>query len=177
VFAKPAFQSGLAGATRQVPDISMLADPYTGVEIIITLNGELLVGVVGGTSVATPAFSAMMAVAAQKNGHVGFGQAAAPLYALPPGAITDVAPLPSPNNVTGTITVDGTPVSIGAGKLAAPLENTTSFFSALYNSPIDTAWYVLTFGTDSSLVVTPGWDNVPGLGTPNGAAFVFAIAP
>jgi hypothetical protein len=46
----------------------------------------------------------------------------------------------------------------------------------LYNSPIDTAWYVLTFGTDSSLV-TPGWDNVTGLGKPNGTAFVLALAP
>jgi subtilase family serine protease len=183
VFAKPAFQSGLAGTTRQVPDISMVADPFTGVEIIITLNGQLLVGVVGGTSLATPVFSAVMAVAAQKNGHVGFGQAAPLLYELPAAlppfgpTVTDVVPFPSPNNVTGTITVDGIPFGISADQLAAPLGNTTSFVSALYNSPIDTAWYVLTFGTDTSLVVTPGWDNVTGLGTPNGTAFVLALAP
>ena len=48
---------------------------------------------------------------------------------------------------------------------------------ALYNSPFSTRWFVLTFGTDSSLVVAPGWDNVTGLGTPNGVAFVNAIAP
>src|SRR4030095_15604894 len=34
-FAKPGFQSGLAGTTRQVPDVSMLADPFTGAEVII----------------------------------------------------------------------------------------------------------------------------------------------
>jgi len=176
-FAKPSFQSGLAGAARQVPDISMLADPFTGAEFIITINGQLLVGVVGGTSLATPMFSGVMAVAAQKNGHAGLGQAATLLYNLPGGAVTDVAPFNSPNNVTGTITVNGTPNSLNAAQLAVPLQNTASFFSALYNSPGDTRWYVLTFGTDSSLTVTPGWDNVTGLGTPNGAAFVNAIAP
>jgi hypothetical protein len=62
-------------------------------------------------------------------------------------------------------------------QLAAPLDNTTDFYSALYNSPFSTRWFVITFGTDSSLVVTPGWDNVTGVGTPNGAAFVNAIAP
>jgi PAS domain S-box-containing protein len=37
---------------------------------------------------------------------------------------------------------------------------------------LSTRWYVLTFGTDSSLTTGPGWDNVTGLGTPNGATFV-----
>jgi hypothetical protein len=36
-------------------------------------------------------------------------------------------------------------------------------------------WFVLTFGTDCSLTVTPAWDSVTGLGTPNGAWFVNAI--
>ncbi len=176
-FAKPAFQSGLAGATRQVPDVSMLADPFTGGEFIETFNGQLSVGVVGGTSLATPLFSGVMAIAAQKNGHVGLGQAAPLLYSLPSGAITDVVPFNSPGNVTGTITVNGNPTNFTASQLAAPLGNTTAFYSALYNSPFSTRWFVLTFGTDSSLVVTPGWDNVTGVGTPNGAAFVNAIAP
>ncbi len=118
-----------------------------------------------------------MAIAAQKNGHAGLGQAAALLYSLPAGAVTDVAPFTSAGNVTGTITVNGTPTNFSAPQLAAPLENTTDFYSALYNSPFSTRWFVITFGTDSSLVVTPGWDNVTGVGTPNGAAFVNAIAP
>lgn len=177
MFAKPAFQSSLAGATRQIPDISMLADPFTGVEFIETVNGQLGVGVVGGTSLATPMFSAVMAIAAQKNGHVGLGQAAARVYSLPPGAVTDVLPVTSAGNVSGTITVNGTPTSLTPSQLAAPLGNTTDFYSALYNSPFSTRWFVITFGTDSSLVVAPGWDNVTGVGTPNGAAFVNAIAP
>jgi subtilase family serine protease len=175
MFAKPAFQSALAGSTRQVPDISMVADPFTGVEIIQTLDTasgpQVSVGVVGGTSVACPVFSGVMAVASQKAGH-GLGQAAPLLYGLSSG-ITDVVDVTSPDNVTGTI--DGT--FVGAATLAAPLENTTNFVSALYNSPFSTRWFVITFGTDSSLTTGPGWDNVTGLGTPSGESFVTAIAP
>lgn len=172
LYAKPSFQTGVPGAMRGVPDISMVADPFTGAEFIQTVGGQLGVGVVGGTSLATPMFSAVMAIAAQKAGHP-LGQAASLVYSLPSGAITDVAPFPSPDNVTGTI--NGGLVS--ADDLAAPLGNTTSYFSGLYNSPFSTRWFVITFGTDSSLTVTPGWDNVTGLGTPDGVNFVNALAP
>ncbi len=171
-FARPSFQSGLnvPGSTRLVPDIAMLADPFTGAEFIETLNGQLSVGVVGGTSLATPLFSGIMAIAAQKAGH-GLGQAAALVYGLPAGAVTDVLAVSSANDVTGTI--NATPYS--AAQLAAPLENTTSFYSAIYNSPFSTRWFVITFGTDTSLVTGPGWDNVTGVGTPNGLNFVNAV--
>ena len=49
--------------------------------------------------------------------------------------------------------------------------------SGLYNSEISTRWLVITFGTDTSLTTRPGWDNVTGVGTPNGLAFINAIAP
>ena len=58
-----------------VPDISMVADPFTGAEFIQTIAGQLGVGVVGGTSLSCPMFSGLMAIAAQKAGH-GLGQAA-----------------------------------------------------------------------------------------------------
>jgi subtilase family serine protease len=172
-FARPSFQSGLnvPGNTRLVPDIAMLADPFTGAEIIETIGGELSVAVFGGTSLATPMFSGIMAIAAQNAGH-GLGQAAQLVYDLPAGAVTDVTAVSSPDNVTGTI--NATPFT--ADQLAAPLGNTTSFFSALYNSPFSTRWFVLTFGTDTSLVTGPGWDNVTGVGTPNGGDFVNAVA-
>ena len=141
-FAKPAFQSGLPGNKRLVPDISMLADPFTGVEIIQTVDGQLSVGVIGGTSLACPMFSGVMAIAAQKAGH-GLGQAAALVYDLPAGAVLDIVPVGSPTNPTGVI--DGNPVS--ADDLAQPLENTTTYYSALYNSPFSTRWFVITFGT------------------------------
>ena len=168
-YAKPSWQSGLPGSTRQTPDIGMLADPFTGVEIIETVDGELTVGVIGGTSLSCPLFSGLMALAAQKAGH-GLGQAAPLLYGLGAG-IRDVKAVGSASNVHGT--VNATPWS--ADQLAAPLFNTTTYYSALYNSPFSTRWFVITFGTDTGLTTGPGWDNVTGLGVPDGAAFVNAI--
>lgn len=50
--AKPSFQVGVAhtGVTRSVPDVSAIADPYTGVSVF--WNGYWLTA--GGTSVSTP---------------------------------------------------------------------------------------------------------------------------
>jgi subtilase family serine protease len=172
LFGKPAFQANLPGSTRLVPDIAMLADPFTGVELIETVNGQLSVFAIGGTSLATPMFSALMAIAAQKAGH-GLGQAAQLVYDLPAGAVDDIIPVGSATNVTGTI--NGTPVT--ADELAAPLGNTTTYYSALYQGAVSTRWFVITFGTDTSLTTAPGWDNVTGVGAPNGANFVDAIAP
>jgi subtilase family serine protease len=174
VFARPAFQSGLSvpGNTRLVPDISMVADPFTGVEIIQTIGGQLSIGTIGGTSLATPVFSGVMAIAAQKAGH-GLGQAAQLVYTLPAGAVTDIVPVLPAGSVNVTGTIDGIPQS--ASSLASPLGNTTTYYSALYNSPFSTRWFVITFGTDTSLTTGPGWDNVTGVGTPNGVNFVNAI--
>ena len=183
-FAQPSFQNGFVPAgNRMVPDIAWLADPFTGVEIIFTDPNPVVgqsVTVIGGTSLSCPMFSALMAIAAQKAGH-GLGQAARLVYGLPAGAVRDITPVGSANNVTGLI--DGSPVS--AANLAktgvfngpATLFNTTTFYSALYNSPFSTRWFVITFGTDTSLKTRPGWDNVTGVGTPNGLNFVKAIAP
>jgi len=59
--------------------------------------------------------------------------------------------------------------------LAAPLDGTRFYISALFQSSSSTRWDVFTFGTDSSLSTGPGWDNVTGLGTPNGAKFVKSV--
>ena len=172
-FPKPAFQSGLSGSMRMVPDISWLADPQTGVEIIQTVGGQLVVEGIGGTSLACPMFSALMAIAAQKNGHVGLGQAAPLLYGLSSTAISDIPAVSSPNNVSGTITDSSGTTTETATALASPLASpSAAFVSALYNSPFSTRWFVITFGTDTSLTTGPGWDDVTGLGTPNGAGFV-----
>ncbi|HEU5200286.1 MAG TPA: S53 family peptidase [Ktedonobacterales bacterium] len=178
-FAKPSWQSALPGTTRQVPDVSMLADPQTGVEIINvdTANpGFVNVSVIGGTSLACPMFSAIMAIASEKAGS-GLGQAAPLMYNLPAGAVTDVTAVSSPNNVTGSITDSSGTTNYSADQLAAPLDGVTSYYSALYNSPFSTRWFVLTFGTDTSLTTGPGWDNVTGVGTPDGFNFVNALAP
>ena len=173
-FAKPGFQSGLSGSMRQVPDIGMLADPFTGVEIIQTdtATGELFVEVVGGTSLSCPLFSGLMAIAAQKAGHP-LGQAAPLVYGLTPG-VRDIVSI-STNDVTGSITTASGTTAYSARDLVGPATS-SPFYSALYNGT-STRWYVLSFNTDSTLTTGPGWDNVTGVGAPDGANFVNAIAP
>ncbi len=176
VWPLPSYQASLGGSYRLVPDIAMVADPYTGVEFIDTEGGQTFISTVGGTSLACPAFSGIWAIATQAAG-TWLGQAAPILYGLPAGAITDILAVDGPDNVSGYTHTPHTPnVFYTPDELAAPLENTTQFVSALYNSPYSTSWFVLTFGTDSSLTTGPGWDNVTGLGTPNGANFVTAVA-
>jgi hypothetical protein len=78
--------------------------------------------------------------------------------------------------VSGSITdANGTTAettfSLGLPITSAP------FYSALWNAPTSPyRWDVVTFGTDSTLSTTPGWDNVTGLGVPNGAKFVYSAA-
>ncbi|MGC2658611.1 MAG: S53 family peptidase [Bryobacteraceae bacterium] len=174
-FAKPPYQARLPGATRQLPDISWLADPFTGAVIVISYPFQSPVQiytVYGGTSLATPMFSGLWAIANQEAG-TPLGLAAAYLYSMPAKTITDVLPVNSATNVTASINEgNGFFDNYTASQLAAPLELTTQFYSAIWNYPLvqDTA-YVLSFGTDSGLLITPGWDNVTGLGVPNGKAF------
>jgi subtilase family serine protease len=172
----------------------MVADPQTGLELIVTPDSvpghPQFVEVFGGTSLSAPLFSAMYALASQAAGGGPLGEAAPLLYSLPSSAITDVRQTGSPNNVKGTITIPNAPpkpptiIHESVKALAAPstcalppctLGNTTNFVSALFQSSTSTRWDVFVFGTDSSLTTGPGWDNVTGLGTPNGIAFVDAV--
>ncbi len=181
VFSKPSFQKSLPGRVRLVPDISYLADPHTGIEIFCTgascfddgSNGIEL-GLVGGTSLACPMFSALWAIANQRAGHP-LGQAARSIYRLPSNAITDVGPFSSAFDVTGSITVGNRTTHENPLQLVMP-ETKTPFLSALFDGG-DGFWFVISFGTDSSLSTSWGWDDVTGLGTPNGLDFVKAVAP
>ena len=178
VYPQPSWQRGLGGTRRLQPDISWVADPFTGVEIIFTADaaGDLGIEVIGGTSVSCPMFSGLWGIATQRAHH-RLGSAAPRLYRLPAGAITDVTGggTPSAGNVSGTINDAGGTQHWSTGELAAPLSGLSTFTSALYNSPFSTRWFVISFGLDTSLQVGPGWDQATGLGTPNGWNFVQAF--
>jgi subtilase family serine protease len=190
----------LPGKYRQVPDVAWLADPFTGVVIAISVPGEipeLEWQVWGGTSVACPMFAGLWAIANQEAGEP-LGQAAQYLYSLPPGAVTDVVPVTTNTNVTASIqeratkTIRYSASAVMGGKpSAAPAE----FVSAIWDYALeaDTA-LALSFGTDCSTLPssendgTPcnspislhtktGWDNVTGVGTPNGQAFADSFNP
>ena len=180
-FAKPSWQSSLPGTGRQQPDISMVGDPYTGVEIISSYShpGTYSVGTIGGTSLSCPLFSGLWAIVNQKSMQVHgkvAGLAAPYLYTLPANAIYDVkqASAYSSTNVAGTIMQAGkSPIYESPSAIVAP-DISTNFSSGFYQGT-STRWYTLSFGSDSTLRVTNGWDNVTGVGTPNGAAFVNAV--
>jgi subtilase family serine protease len=173
-FTKPSWQSGLPGSGRQQPDVSALADPYTGGEIIITIGGAQYVQVYGGTSLACPIFSAIFAITNQLAGHP-LGQAAPLIATLAPDALIDVTNVTSATNVSGIITDSSGPHYYSPGALVAPVENSSPFYSALYFTTAANV-YSMGFGTDTSLAAAPGWDNVTGFGVPNGNGFIHAAA-
>jgi len=181
-FAKPSYQSGLPGTGRQQPDVSLTADPYTGVTIIYSYNdpGNFSVGVIGGTSASCPMFSGVWAIVNQKSfQHTGHsaGLAAPYMYSLPAGAVLDVVQASpySGTNLTGNIFTGGPPMYESAVAITGP-DVPTQFTSAFYQGT-SSRWYGLGFGLDSTLVTGPGWDNVTGVGTPNGANFINGVVP
>jgi subtilase family serine protease len=75
VFARPTYQDGIrgVGAFRGVPDVAFVADPLTGVPAVVSVFGQTLIIPVGGTSVGSPAWAGIMALANQAAGErLGF---------------------------------------------------------------------------------------------------------
>jgi subtilase family serine protease len=181
-FAKPSYQSSLPGLARQLPDVSWLADPFTGGVIAISFPGyypPLEYTVYGGTSLACPMFSALWAIANQEAG-TPLGNAAPYLYSLPASTIIDILPYGQIGNVTGTTHESATALTNYHSWDLVGVPSGTVFYSALWDVPdYQDTTYILSFGTDSSLNVTKGWDNVTGVGVPNGKAFAdyFYVPP
>ena len=176
-WSKPSWQAALPGKGRQTPDVSALADPYTGFVIVITSDGQqfLFYGI-GGTSLASPIFTAFWAIANEKAGHP-LGQAAPAIAALPYGGVQDVLATTDStrNNVTGVITDQNGSTTYSASDLfSGLLYNNKGFTSAIW--PIDAGDFAdFGFGLDSSLTVKRGWDNATGFGTPYGLTFINAV--
>jgi len=174
---KPSWQASLPGKGRQTPDVSALADPYTGVTVMVTVSGvQELQCCWGGTSLSSPIFTGIWAIANQAAGHP-LGQAAPAIAALPYGGIQDVLPKTdsSSNNVAGTITdLNGTTTYTASDLFAGSVYGNKNFTSTLW--PAGGGEFLdFGFGIDSSLTVTHGWDNATGYGTPNGLTFIDAI--
>ncbi len=163
LFAEPGYQKGVVpqsvfatqGRTgRAVPDISAFADPNTGYLIGQTQtfpDGTVKYSEyrIGGTSLSSPIFAGIMALADQASG-MPHGFANPALYALPRSVIRDVTALSS---TTGVVRVDYANSVDASGGLLTSLR---------------------TFEQTLSLKTTPGWDDVTGLGTP-GPGFVDAL--
>jgi subtilase family serine protease len=169
-FSKPSWQKNLPGTGRQQPDVSALADPFTGGEIVVTDGGVQQVEVWGGTSLACPIFSGIWSIANQKAKHA-LGQAAPIVSKLSTSALFDILDYSAGYNPRGEVADAKGTIHYGPDALVQPLFDTKKYFSAFYPVPSGT-WYVFSFGTDTSLTTGPGWDNVTGYGVPNGLNFI-----
>jgi len=178
-FLKPSYQQGsVPGTFRHLPDVSWLADPFTGAVILISIPGqfpERVFQVVGGTSLAAPMFSGLWAIANQEalaGGGTELGQAAPYLYSLPAGTTYDIVPVTSKTNVTGSIQDSNGTTKYTAAQLASADPTQHQFVSAIWDIfNLEEAAAVVSFGTDIGLHTNAGWDNVTGVGTPNAKAF------
>jgi subtilase family serine protease len=178
-FPKPSYQHGFVpGTFRQLPDVSWLADPFTGAVILISIPGqfpEQVFQVVGGTSLAAPMFSGLWAIANQEalaGGGTELGQAAPYLYSLPAGTVYDIVPVTSKTNVTGSIQDSNGTTKYTAAQLVSADPTEHQFVSAIWDIfNLEEAAAVVSFGTDNGLHTNAGWDNVTGVGTPNAQAF------
>jgi subtilase family serine protease len=146
LFERPDYQTGVAhGNGRQVPDVAMDADPTTGMLVgeTQTFNNVVKYGTyrIGGTSLASPLFAGMTALKIQKAKHP-FGILNYAVYSSL-DSFTDVAG-PSPDQ--GNVRVD--------------------FVNGINNNA-GLVYSVRTFNQDSSLKLSPGWDNITGVGSPN----------
>jgi subtilase family serine protease len=152
VFAQPWYQAGVVPDAqarwkrvlrRTEPDVSMVADPQTGVvfsQTYVEPNGhqKIIDSWIGGTSLATPLMAGVATLANEASGHPhGFLNPA--LYKLAgTGALRDV--LPSGGNL-------------------AVLRNGLD-----QNGKVVT--HLRSLDRDSSLSTAVGWDPVTGLGSP-----------
>jgi len=198
LFAQPEYQSGVVPtplATQAVtasgspytystphrvtPDVSMLADPNTGMLYGETyaISGDPLVDAgctklsaqleycerrIGGTSLASPLFAGVLALADQARatnglGTIGFVNPA--LYTARTGLVDVKAP------TTATAVLRNVEV------------DPTTFLTTLrtINSVPSSALGGVIEGADTSLRTTDGYDNVTGLGTPMVPGLVAAL--
>lgn len=173
---KPSYQSALPGSGRLLPDISAFADPQTGAIIVApNVDGtETVTGVIGGTSLSSPYFSGIWALADEAAGE-SLGQAAPIVAAMPAGAVTDIVPIvATKSNLHGLVSKGSSSTRYSAAALLG-LQTTQpdGFVGVSASFGLDET-YDLGFGADSSLMAAPGWDDATGYGVPNGMAFINA---
>ncbi len=165
LFDEPAYQVGVVpdslsgwwgASNRVVPDIATVGDPNTG--FLVGETQAFPEGVmydeyrIGGTSLSSPLFAGIMALADQRAGfHHGFANPV--LYALNgTSAVRDIVDPASMIAVVRANFING--VDSSAGKY----------------------WPLRTMNFTGTLHTIAGYDDVTGVGTPNGEAFLNALS-
>jgi subtilase family serine protease len=177
----------LGAAYRVTPDISMVGDPYTGFLTgeTYTIAGDPLFDStctplsstteycefpIGGTSLSSPLFAGVLALANQARfqhgkGPVGFVNPA--LYRLQRGPIGSGAPL-------FDIDKPDRPTAVLRGYVTDPTELRVVTINSVPN-PTPGAAPAVVEGADTSYLTTRGYDEVTGLGVPNVPALINAL--
>jgi subtilase family serine protease len=151
LFDRPVYQAGIVQESapgRAVPDVSLDGDPTTGMLVGETQAfpdgvryGEYRIG---GTSLSSPLFAGVQALAAQAAGaRLGFANPT--IYALAHS---------TPAEFMDVLHRDGA--------------NVRPDFVNGIDATGGIVYSVRTFDQDSSLVTKKGWDDVTGIGTPTG---------
>lgn len=149
LFPEPSYQSsaGLSLSGRGVPDVAALGDPQTG--LLIGQTQTFPEGAhydeyrIGGTSLSSPIFAGLMALADQKAGHPhGFAN---PAFYANKSSFYDV--LSVKTAVARRNYVNGVDASAGTSDRLRTFDD---------------------YSGSPTQHTNPGWDNVTGLGTPQG---------
>lgn len=85
---------------RVVPDVSMDADPYTGMLVGQTSDGTYVEYPIGGTSLSCPLFVGLQATVQGTGSHIGFANPV--LYKMAETSFTDITTPRTPIGVTNT---------------------------------------------------------------------------
>jgi subtilase family serine protease len=169
LFPQPAYQAGVVPASmsrtyggaamRVVPDIAAVGDPNTGMLVGQTqtfLDGTARYSEfrIGGTSLSSPLTAGLMALVQQRAGHpLGFMNPT--IYAhAGSAAYHDVVPPASPLGVVRSNYVNSVDATNGY-----------TFFLRSLN-----------FDSLLTIHTAPGYDNVTGVGSANGSAFLSALS-
>ncbi len=171
IFVQPAYQAGVVpdsiatangtrpGRMRTVPDVAAIGDPNTGFLVGQTQafpdgTSKYSEYRIGGTSLSSPVYAGLVAIAQQKAGHVfGFAN---PLFYASAGsaAFHDVVPPASP-------------LAVARNNYNNSVDDSDGYLVSLRSLDVDSG---LTIHT------RPGYDDVTGVGTPNGAAWLSALS-
>ena len=171
-WAEPGYQKGIVppalsrhGASRSTPDLSAVADPNTGIKLGLLKfprksPPRLSTQDSGGTSLATPLVAGLVADAQQ--GHAPFGYLNPVFYRLAgTAAFHDVLPETrhSPARFRAVACASGSGLCIGLTGLGLNIFDEQTRGLARYKGQ----------------VTLKGYDNMTGLGSPNGQAFIAAL--